>query len=234
EIFGNGNHGIIFSRRCVNNIIRNNRSYNNALHGIMLDRESNNNSVYNNYTQGNVDGIALWRSDLNAVYNNQVIENQRGIRINRRAADKVVYDNLIQRSEQYGIYLYEESRANWFFNNTAQDNRIGFYIRSLNNYIFDNAVSGGESAIYLTPEASGNQIARNQLSGSATGIYLKTAPNEFIADNQFQNNRENIRYTDEWYSGTVSQPGLSYFERFRHYFAATRLWAQPAQNETTP
>ncbi|HRW03696.1 MAG TPA: NosD domain-containing protein [Caldilineaceae bacterium] len=228
EVFGNGNHGIIFSRRCVNNIIRNNRSYNNALHGIMLDRESNNNSVYNNYVQGNVDGIALWRSDLNAIYNNQVIENQRGIRLNRRAADNVVYDNQIQGSEQYGVYLYEESRANWFFNNTAQENRVGFYIRSLNNYVFDNTVSGGQSAIYLTPEAAGNQIARNQLTGSETGLYLKTAPDELIADNIFQNNRENIRFTEDWYSGSVTQPGLSYLERFRRYFAVTRLWAQAA------
>ncbi len=229
EVFANGNHGIIFSRRCVNNIIRNNRTYGNALHGIMLDRESNNNSIYNNYIEGNVDGIALWRSDFNAIYNNQTVGNQRGIRLNHQAADNVVYDNQILHSEQYGVYLYTESRTNWFFNNTIQDNRIGLYIRSLNNYIFDNAISGGESGIYLTQEASGNQIARNQLSGSKTGIYLKTAPDELIADNIFQNNQENIRYTDAWYSGDVPRPGLSYFDRVRHYFALTRLWAQPSE-----
>jgi hyaluronan synthase len=232
EVFGNGNHGIIFSRRCVNNIIRNNRSYNNALHGIMLDRESNNNSIYNNTVEGNVDGIALWRSDLNAIYNNQVLNNQRGIRVNRRAADNIIYDNQVSGSTQYGVYLYEESRANWFFNNILQENRIGFYIRALNNFIFDNAVSGSESAIYLTPEAAGNQIARNQLSSSETAIYLKTAPDETIVDNGFQDNRENIRFTDEWYSGDLSESGLSYFERFRHYFALTRLWAQEPQPAT--
>ncbi|MEZ4674039.1 MAG: glycosyltransferase [Caldilineaceae bacterium] len=232
-VFENGNHGIIFSRRCVNNIIRNNRSYNNALHGIMLDRESNNNSIYNNYVEGNLDGIALWRSDLNAIYNNQVVDNQRGIRLNRRSADNVIYDNQILRSGQYGVYLYEESRANWFFNNTMQQNDIGFYIRSLSNYIFDNAVTGGRSAIYLTAEASGNQIARNQLIDSGTGIYLKTGPDEFISENIFQNNRENIRFTDEWFSGDIPSQTRSYFERIRRYFAVTRLWAQSLDSSPT-
>lgn len=230
EVFANGNHGIIFSRRCVNNIIRNNRSYGNALHGIMLDRESNNNSIYNNYIEDNIDGIALWRSDFNAIYNNQVIGNQRGIRLNHQAADNVVYDNQILRSGQYGVYLYKEARTNWFFNNTMQDNQIGVYLRALSNYIFDNAISGGESGIYLTQEASGNQIARNQISESKTGIYLKTAPDELLTDNIFQNNQENIRYTDDWYSGDLPRRGLSYFERFRHYFALTRLWAQPNES----
>ncbi|MCB0063929.1 MAG: glycosyltransferase, partial [Caldilineaceae bacterium] len=178
EVFHNGNHGIIFSRRCVNNIIRNNRSYGNDLHGIMLDRESNNNSIYNNYVEGNVDGIALWRSDLNAIYNNQLVDNKRGIRMNRRAADNVAYDNQISGSEQYGIYLYEESRANWFYSNTLENNHVGVYLRSLSNFIMDNVIEGGKSAIYLTPEASENQVARNQLRNSETGIYLKTAPDE--------------------------------------------------------
>jgi parallel beta-helix repeat protein len=230
EVFGNGNHGIIFSRRCVNNIIRNNRSYDNALHGIMLDRESNNNSIYNNYIEGNVDGIALWRSDLNAIYNNQIVDNRRGIRLNRRSADNVIYDNQLLTSAQYGVYLYEESRANWFFNNTLQDNHIGFYVRALSNYIFDNTVTGGESAIYLNQESSGNQIARNQLTGSTTGIYLKTAADELIVDNIFQNNLENIRYTEEWSSDDLSQSSSSYLARFRRYFAVTRLWAQAEES----
>jgi len=210
EVYNNGNHGIIFSRRCVNNVIRNNRSYNNALHGIMLDRESNYNSIYDNYTAGNTDGIALWRSDLNAIYNNEVVENKRGIRLNRRSADNVIYDNVIKASTQYGVYLYEESRANWLIRNEMTNNRVGLYIRSLNNYIFNNevlftnALNKSKHAIYLTEEASGNQIAQNRLSGYQTGIYLKTGPDEFIANNRFEGDQENIRFTDEWYAPATS------------------------------
>lgn len=227
EVYGNGNHGIIFSRRCINNIIRNNRSYNNALHGIMLDRESNNNSIYNNYIENNVDGIALWRSDLNAIYNNEVVKNKRGVRLNRRSADNVLYGNQINGSTQYGVYVYEESRANWFYNNNLQSNSTGFYLRALNNYLFENTIASGKHGVYMTTEASGNQVAKNQLMGNETAFYLKTAPDDFISENIFQNNQVNIRFTDEW-APVEDGPaaGASYFERLVGYFAFGQLRAR--------
>jgi len=224
EVYGNGNHGIIFSRRCVNNIIRNNHSYNNALHGIMLDRESNNNSIYNNRVEGNVDGIALWRSDLNAIYNNEVVNNKRGVRLNRRSADNVIYGNSITDSAQYGVYVYEESRANWFYNNKLQSNSTGFYIRALSNYLFENTIANGKRGVYMTTEAIGNQVAKNQLIANETAFYLKTAPDDYLTDNIFQNNQINIRFTDEWYpieDGAALGP--SYVERLSGFFAFGRL-----------
>ncbi len=233
EVYDNGNHGIIFSRRCVNNVIRNNRSYNNALHGIMLDRESNNNSIYDNYIFGNTDGIALWRSDLNAIHNNEIVANKRGIRLNRRSADNVIYDNTIQDSTQYGLYLYEESRANWLIRNQMTNNRVGIYLRALDNYIFNNdvaftnATNQSKHGIYLTEEASGNQIAHNHFSGYQTGIYLKTGPDEFIANNTFQADQENIRFTEEWHSPTASGPSVGSqpnpLSGYLSFFS--RLWA---------
>lgn len=232
DIHDNGNHGIIFSRRCVNNVIRNNRSYNNALHGIMLDRESNYNSIYDNYIAGNTDGVALWRSDLNTIYNNEVIENKRGMRINRRAADNVIYDNTIKNSTQYGVYLYEESRANWLIHNQMSDNRVGVYLRSLDNYIFNNqmvfagAINKSKYAIYLTEEAGGNQIAHNTLGGYQTGIYLKTGPDEFIADNTFAGNQENIRFTEAWHSPEQNGQPVGTFGPFHRYLTFfSQLWA---------
>jgi hyaluronan synthase len=206
EVYNNGNHGIIFSRRCENNIIRNNRSYDNALHGIMLDRESNYNSIYDNYVAGNVDGIALWRSDLNTIYNNEIVGNKRGLRFNRRSADNVIYDNVVKDSSQYGLYLYEDSRANWFIRNQMENNRVGIYIRSLGNFIFNNdiaytnAMNRSKYGIYLTEEASANQIARNRLAGYQTGLYLKTGPDDFLTNNTFDGDQENIRFTEEWHS----------------------------------
>ncbi|MEZ4859702.1 MAG: right-handed parallel beta-helix repeat-containing protein [Caldilineaceae bacterium] len=225
DVHNNGNHGIIFSRRCVNNVIRNNHSYDNALHGIMLDRESNNNSVYDNIVSGNVDGVALWRSELNAIYNNEVDGNKRGIRLNRRSADNVVYDNKVLNSLQYGVYLYEESRANWFLRNTLTDNRTGFYIRALNNFIINNSISNGKRGFYLNEESSGNQIANNIISGTETGMYLKTQPNEFIANNTFEHNRENIRITDTWLPAEAAQANHVETSRVAGYVTFfSRLW----------
>lgn len=233
EVHNNGNHGIIFSRRCENNIIRNNRSYDNALHGIMLDRESNYNSIYDNYVAGNVDGIALWRSDLNTIYNNEILGNKRGLRFNRRSADNVIYDNVVKDSSQYGLYLYEDSRANWFIRNQMENNRVGIYVRSLGNFIFNNdiaytdAINRSKYAIYLTEEASANQIARNRLAGYQTGIYLKTSPDDLLTSNTFEGDQENIRFTEEWHSSsgpgqpTGTQPTL--LGNYARFF--TRFWA---------
>jgi hyaluronan synthase len=234
EVHNNGNHGIIFSRRCENNIIRNNRSYDNALHGIMLDRESNYNSIYDNYVAGNVDGIALWRSDLNTIYNNEIVGNKRGLRFNRRSADNVIYDNIVKDSLQYGLYLYEESRANWFIRNQMENNRVGVYIRSLGNFIFNNdiaytnAISRSKYGIYLTEEATANQIARNRLAGYQTGIYLKTGPDDLVTNNTFEGDQENIRFTEEWHSSSApgqpasAQPSLfgSYVRSFNRFWAS--------------
>ena len=78
-VHDNGNHGIIFSRRCVNNIIRRNRSVNNRLHGIMLTAKVTTIRSMTTFSDGNTDGIIVWRSSNNLVYNNQLTGNKRGI-----------------------------------------------------------------------------------------------------------------------------------------------------------
>lgn len=197
----NGNHGIIFSRRCFNNIIRRNRSVNNRLHGIMLDRESDNNSIYDNILDGNTDGVIIWRSSNNLVYNNQLNNNKRGVLLQRSSASNIVHDNQINGSTQYGVYIYEGSLQNWVWKNTLDKNRIGVYIRATDNYIYNNQIrtqfTEGDRGIYLTTEAANNQIGNNEVTGYKVGLYLKTKPDEFIANNVL-NNKENIRFTDEW------------------------------------
>jgi hypothetical protein len=48
HVYGNGNHGIIFSRLCKNNVIHHNEVHDNVAHGIMLDRGTNNNVIHDN------------------------------------------------------------------------------------------------------------------------------------------------------------------------------------------
>ena len=228
-VHDNGNHGIIFSRRCVNNVIRNNRSIDNALHGIMLDRDSNSNSIYGNFTSGNRDGIALWRSAKNLVYENEIVANQRGVRLNKRSTDNAIYNNKIVDTSQYGIYLYTEAFRNWFYDNELTNNQTGVYIKSYENYIFNNTVTGSQRGFHLTEESSGNEIARNVIVGNDTGMYLKTSPNEFIANNIFQtdqSNRINIQLTKRWTSG-----GGAFFH-FKSPGEVWRgLWEQPQTDD---
>lgn len=197
-VHDNGNHGIIFSRRCFNNIIRWNRSENNSLHGIMLDRRSNNNSVYQNVLVGNVDGIAIWDSHDNSIYDNQVVGNKRGIRLNRKSSNNNITTNQITRSTQYGFYLYDEAHRNKIWQNDLDNNEIGVYIKSYTNFVFDNQIVGSVQGVYLTERARANQVVQNTFIHNKVGIYLKTEPDDFIWDNKFEDNVNNIQVAPEW------------------------------------
>ncbi|MEZ4511760.1 MAG: NosD domain-containing protein [Chloroflexota bacterium] len=197
-VHDNGNHGIIFSKRCFNNIIRNNRSENNRLHGIMLDRNSNRNSVYGNILIGNTDGVAIWDSHRNDIYDNEIISNQRGVRLNREASLNVVHDNKIHSSTQYGFYLYDGASENTIHNNDLQRNDTGVYIKSEENFVIDNWISHSTQGVYLTEEAKRNQINANRIANNESGIYLKTLPDDYILNNTFLTNINNIRIAREW------------------------------------
>ena len=197
-VHDNGNHGIIFSKRCFNNIIRWNRSENNALHGIMLDRRTNNNEVYQNVLVGNVDGVAIWDSHDNEIYDNQVVGNKRGIRLNRKSSNNSIYHNQITRSEQYGFYLYDEAHRNEIWENDLDNNDVGVYIKSYTNFVFDNRISGSTQGVYLTERARANQVVQNTFTNNKVGVYLKTEPDDFIWDNTFDGNVNNIQVAPEW------------------------------------
>jgi parallel beta-helix repeat protein len=194
----NGNHGMIVSKRCVNNVFRWNRSENNRLHGIMLDRQSNGNSVYGNVLIGNRDGVAIWDSHSNAVYGNRIVGNTRGVRLNRLSSDNVVQENEISETEQYGVYVYDEAMANQVANNDLGGNNVGVYLRAPANYVFGNAVTGSENGIYLTKEAHSSYVAENTLEDNETGVYLKTYANDFVFDNVFRSNGDNLRISHLW------------------------------------
>jgi parallel beta-helix repeat protein len=194
----NGNHGLIISRRCFNNILRWNRSENNALHGIMLDRQSNGNSIYENILAGNGDGVALWDSHNNAIFDNQIVGNTRGIRLNRLSSGNVVRNNRIEETTQYGVYVYDEAAGNQIIDNELQNNEVGIYLRSQTNHVFANSIAGSTSGVYLTTEASGNRIAKNSLTNNVTGVYLKTHADDYVLDNVFVANQNNLKISSAW------------------------------------
>ncbi|MEM7112574.1 MAG: NosD domain-containing protein, partial [Chloroflexota bacterium] len=198
HVHGNNNHGIIISKRCVNNVIRFNRSENNRLHGVMLDRQSNGNSVYGNILVNNKDGVAIWDSHRNEIFDNQIVGNQRGVRINRESSFNLIRDNEINGTEQYGVYLYDGASENHITQNDLQRNTTGVYIRSEANYVIDNWVSHGKEGIYLTPDAERNQIVENRIANNEVGIYLKTQPDDYLSNNAFLTNENNIRTSRDW------------------------------------
>ncbi|CAN0068202.1 unnamed protein product, partial [Sphacelaria rigidula] len=73
EVYGNGNHGIIASKRCNNVLIHDNEVYDGgeAAAGIFLHRSSDDFEVYNNYVHDMQDaGIAIMESMNGDVHDN--------------------------------------------------------------------------------------------------------------------------------------------------------------------
>jgi parallel beta-helix repeat protein len=137
----NGNHGLIFSKRCFNNYIVNNRSYDNDLHGIMLHEDSDSNVIINNVVYGNHDGIAIYLSKNNLIVGNSVSANLNGVRLNKGAVANTVRTNNIKNNVKNGIYIYDNSTANLLESNNIVNNDHGIYLKSDGNSLLNNLMS---------------------------------------------------------------------------------------------
>lgn len=172
----NGTHGLIFSKRCVNNVVINNISYDNKLHGIMLHELSNKNLIENNQLYGNHDGVALDHSSNNIVRNNNIYKNMRGVRADKASVDNHIENNTIADSQQYGVYLYSNSNDNSIDNNTLTNNLNAIYIKSANNQASNNSLNKNTNGIYFLGDASQNKIVGNKITyNKQYGIYAKVS-----------------------------------------------------------
>lgn len=191
----NGTHGIIFSKRCMYNTIRDNISYNNKSHGIMLHEKSDQNLIENNTVYGNTSGIALWHSSKNIVRNNTLDKNRHGVRANAFSDNNRVYNNTIERSSRYGVYLYDGANKNTITKNSLSFNEVGMYIKSDQNMIEDNVLKNNNIAIYLLDTASKNTLAGNDITQSKVyGIYSKVMQNVYnsFGINTLSDNRKDV------------------------------------------
>ncbi|CAM9604816.1 unnamed protein product [Ectocarpus sp. 12 AP-2014] len=155
-VYGNGNHGIIASKRCNNVEIYNNEVYNGDQAGIFLHRSSDDAKVYNNYVHDNGDaGIALMESFRAEIYDNTIENCKYGIRLSVGSADNDIHDNTFDSSSTYGLYTYQGSDApdvsgndgrvkdNSFDANTVSNTDVAMKIKegddnSFTNNVFEN------------------------------------------------------------------------------------------------
>ncbi len=193
----NGSHGIIFSKRCINNTIRNNLSYNNKLHGIMLHEKSDYNLVENNTLYGNINGVTLWRSSNNIVRNNNIYKNSKsGIRANMESVSNFLLSNQITNNNLHGIYLYSNANTNIIANNKLSHNGYALYVKTDTNSIQNNKLEKNRIGIFLLSGASGNQLSNNQIIYNYSfGIYVKNPVDKrnFLGSNYMWRNVQDIR-----------------------------------------
>jgi poly(beta-D-mannuronate) C5 epimerase len=107
-VYGNGSHGLIFSRGVVDSVMRDNHVYDNGGNGIVLDLGSDRNAIENNVVENNKkDGIVLIGSGSSTIENNTVRGNRTGIRLNDPGARNIdVTSNLVE-GNRTGIHLYK-------------------------------------------------------------------------------------------------------------------------------
>lgn len=191
----NGAHGIIFSKRCMYNTIRDNIAYNNGLHGIMLHEKSDFNVIENNTITGNVSGIALWRSSNNTVSGNSIKNNKHGVRANVNSNKNTIQNNVITGSVLYGLYFYDEANTNFVASNIFERNKVGVYVKSDLNEISKNILTENSVGVYFQDTALGNKLAQNKIKQSRIyGIYtkVKTEVSNILGINELYRNRKDV------------------------------------------
>ncbi|CAM9170241.1 unnamed protein product [Scytosiphon promiscuus] len=146
-VYGNGNHGIIASKRCNDVSIQNNVVTDNALHGIMLHRSSDQGIIRNNTVSGSGSAcIAIFESFDIEISDNLCTGNQEGIRLSMGSSYNKIFDNRVVDTTGRSIWLYlgsdpvEASAAtsgrctgNLFENNLFETASIGVMMRETND-----------------------------------------------------------------------------------------------------
>eukprot|EP00903_Cladosiphon_okamuranus_P011526 g10853.t1 len=177
-VYGNGNHGIIASKRCNNVKIYNNEVYGGGKEavGIFLHRSSNKCEVYGNYVHDMQDsGMALMESMDADIHDNTFEDVKYGIRLSLGCARNRVYRNTFATCKDYGLYTYlgsdppEESedwdgrpRENVFTNNVISNTKRGVKINSADDNIFTYNVFTGTEMLEFE-EATDTLWANNSL-----------------------------------------------------------------------
>ena len=150
EVYNNGNHGIIASKRCNNVKIFDNIVYDGGefAAGIFLHRSSDNAEVYGNTIYNMQDaGIAMLESMDADIHDNSIDNVRYGIRMSLGSAGNNVYDNIFSSCSEYGLYTYQGSDAptegvsdgrpadNTFDNNEIADTAGGVKFKYSDNLI---------------------------------------------------------------------------------------------------
>jgi parallel beta-helix repeat protein len=168
-VYGSGKHGIIFSRGCDRNIIRNNQSYDNLGHGIMIDDGKVEPG------SSNIRYLEPVPSDANVIENNRVWNNQNGIVI-EGGVGNIIRNNEIGGAHVYGVRLKDDVSETLIVNNTILAGaEIGVFIHnhSDNNLIEDNVITAERGGIVIEDSIS-NRVKSNSINevlGASIRLY---------------------------------------------------------------
>jgi len=157
--------------------------------GIELIHSSNN-SIIENSVQNFSTGIQLEESSYNIIAGNTVVYNDRGIRPLYSSKYNTISGNNITAND-YGVDDGQEpSGDNIVSENIISANSYGISLRSSNNIVSGNTVTGNSKAGIMI-DASSNTITGNNITDNGEGIYLGGS-NNLLRNNRMENNGNNF------------------------------------------
>jgi mannuronan 5-epimerase len=130
-VYDNGKQGIICSQHCRNITIEHNKVYNSTISFSidMKDSVVRYNDVYN---QGKDTGISVSQSSNNQVYRNRIHFSDIGIMVINNSSNNYIYNNTLERTKYYDIFVRDTNSINNTFENNDMHNSINA-VRVYNN-----------------------------------------------------------------------------------------------------
>ena len=151
----------------------------------------------------------------NNVSGNNISNNTEGIRF-VNTSKNLIFDNIIQSHNNFGIVFYEScyntisdnffvnngkaiSLNKWSDNNIIQknsftENDVGISLDfSFNNFVYENYVGNNSYGIYLTNSEINNITNNNIEFNDECGIYISNSENNEISSNIFLKNNQDIK-----------------------------------------
>jgi parallel beta-helix repeat protein len=180
-----------------NNITIKNQKIDNTCTGIRL-HHCNNCIIENNSIRESRIGITLGHSDNNIIKFNSANSNRNyGIYLYNSHYNHIEHngctENIHGSYHHHGMYL-SNSHNNTIIKNWLKNNKLGIELScSCDNNISDNVIAYNiYIGIKLYAFSERNKIHNNEIMGNRRGGYLKDVSHNFIIDNNFRDNEEDL------------------------------------------
>jgi len=152
-------------------------------HGIFLYRSDRNTLSGNSLRNNRLAAIQLTSSDDNEVRDNQCLANDSGIRLvasdGNTLAGNVVFANPMGIVISGGSSANEISGNIVYHENTKQGVTLDL---AFDNKVVGNGLSDCEIGVYVSPQATGNEIVANTIVSGAYGVSLSGSQNRIEAN----------------------------------------------------
>jgi peptidoglycan/LPS O-acetylase OafA/YrhL len=160
NVYGNHDHGIVFSRYVTHSLVSGNYVHGNKVNGIMMDFHSDRNVI--------TDNIVMSGSARDNVYKNTIKNNGVGIRASHEGSNLDNIHNNTIRGGRVGVQLYGGATTTQVSKNVIKGaSSFGMILDSPRSMIAGNAISGTPIGLQVLTDTT---VAGGSLNVQKTGV----------------------------------------------------------------